>query len=169
MVKKYNVVSIYSGAGGLDIGFEREKYNILYSTDYWEPACETLRKNKISGLVECKDIRKINFKKILKKRGNPHVDVLVGGPPCPPFSKSRFYLKDKKRALEDSEGSYTISEYFRAVQKKDPTVCLFEKVQAYNFMPQPDVRDFLKKKRDELEYTIIFKVLNSENYGGPQK
>lgn len=168
MEKEHNVASIYSGAGGLDIGFHKADYKILYSTDYWKPACDSLEKNKMSGLVECEDIRKINFKEVLKKIGNQKIHVLIGGPPCPSFSKSRFYLKEKKRALEDSEGSYVISEYFRAVEELNPQVFLFENVQGFTFKPHSDALELLKKRSKELGYEISTKVINTANYGVPQ-
>ena len=96
-----NVVSIFSGGGGIDCGFKKAGFNICLSTDNWEPACKTLEKNKVGQLVVCEDIRNVNFAENLSKIGLTvsDIDVLVGGPPCPAYSKSRFYQKDKKRAL----------------------------------------------------------------------
>ncbi len=168
MKNKHNIISIYSGAGGMDLGFKKEHYNILYSTDYWKPACDSLIKNGLPRIVECKDIREIKFKNLLEKIGKPMVDVLIGGPPCPPFSKSRFYLKSKKRALEDSEGSYTIMEYFRAVEEINPNIFLLENVPGFAFKPHSDALEFLKKRSEELGYKIFFKVINCANYGVPQ-
>ena len=169
MVKKrFNVVSIYSGAGGLDIGFSKENFNTVYATDYWKPACDTLEKNKIAKVVECKDIRKIDFKEVLKNTGIQEVDVVMGGPPCPSFSKSRFYLKNKKRALEDSEGSYIIKEFFRCIEELNPKVFLFENVHGFIFKPHIDAFNYLKKRSKELGYEITYKVINTANYGVPQ-
>ena len=106
-----NVVSVYSGGGGIDLGFEKAGFNVIYATDVWDIACKTLEHNaSIRGQrkkVECKDIREVDFKGILKENNLKRVDCFVGGPPCPAYSKSRFYLKDKKRALED-ENSFTL-------------------------------------------------------------
>ena len=109
-MRKIKVVSIYSGAGGLDLGFHKAGFRNIFSTDYWQPACNSLKKNKISNQVICDDIRNINFQNIVKEE---RVDCLIGGPPCPAYSKSRFYLKDKKRAMED-ENSFTLHEYFKS-------------------------------------------------------
>src|SRR5690349_13808706 len=119
-MKKPTVVSIYSGAGGLDIGFKESGFEIILSTDNWPTACETLRSNYPKQRVICDDIRNIKFKKTLKKQA----DVLIGGPPCPAFSKSRFYRKEKKRGLEDENG-FTISEFFRVLKEISPKVFLF--------------------------------------------
>jgi DNA (cytosine-5)-methyltransferase 1 len=114
-----SVVSIFSGGGGIDLGFEKAGYDIIFATDFWEPACKTLELNTFKGLykfnkiVECNDVRSVDFKSITERTGVKEIDCLVGGPPCPAYSKSRFYLKDKKRALED-ENSFTLYNYFRA-------------------------------------------------------
>jgi DNA (cytosine-5-)-methyltransferase len=164
-----NVVSIFSGGGGIDCGFKKAGFNICLSTDNWEPACETLEKNKVGQLVVCEDIRNVNFAENLSKIGLTvsDIDVLVGGPPCPAYSKSRFYQKDKKRALED-ENSFTLYEYFRALEEIRPKVFLFENVFGFVYKPHQAAFDLLKSKAEELGYEISYKVVNAANYGVPQ-
>lgn len=164
-MRKIKVVSIYSGAGGIDSGFHKAGFSNVFSTDYWKPSCDSLEKNKISENVVCTDIRKINFKEVLKRFKK--IDCLVGGPPCPAYSKSRFYLKNKKRALED-ENAYTLQEYFRAVEELSPKVFLFENVFGFVYKPHKDASDYLKLRSDELGYDISCKVINCANYGVPQ-
>ena len=53
-----NVLSIFSGGGGIDCGFKKAGFDICFSTDFWKPACDTLEKNKVGKLVVCDDIRK---------------------------------------------------------------------------------------------------------------
>ena len=76
MQKKIKVVSIYSGAGGIDLGFHKAGFLNIFSTDYWQPSCDTLQKNKISQEVLCEDIRKVNFSEISKKHKGR--DCLIG-------------------------------------------------------------------------------------------
>jgi len=164
---KLRVISIYSGCGGIDLGFHKAGFNILYSTDYWETACKTLKQNKLSKMIECKDIRKINFKEILRKFKINEVECLIGGPPCPSYSKSRFYLKHKKRALED-ENSFTLQEYFRAVKEIKPKIFFFENVHGFIYKPHVGAFDYLKEKSKQLGYKITYKVINASFYGVPQ-
>ncbi len=161
---KIKVVSIYSGAGGIDLGFHKAGFKNIFSTDYWQPACDSLKKNKISDEVICDDIRNINFKKITKDK---KIDCLIGGPPCPAYSKSRFYLKNKKRAMED-ENSFTLQEYFRALKELNPKVFLFENVFGFTYKPHKEAFDYLKKESDKLNYNISYQVINCANYGIPQ-
>lgn len=166
---KVNVLSIFSGGGGIDCGFKKANFNICFSTDFWEPACETLEKNKVGKLVVCNDIRKIDYDKELKKINltKKDIDALVGGPPCPAYSKSRFYRKDKKRALED-ENSFTLYEYFRALKEINPKIFFFENVAGFVYKPHQPAFDLLKEKAEEYGYEISYKVINTANYGIPQ-
>lgn len=164
-----NVISIYSGGGGIDCGFINAGYDVCLSTDFWEPACETLKKNGQSKLVICDDIRNMDYGENLKSIGMKlgDIDVLAGGPPCPAYSKSRFYRKDKKRALED-ENSFTLYEYFRALAEIRPKVFFFENVFGFVYKPHQAAFVLLKQKADELGYDITYKVVNTANYGVPQ-
>jgi len=167
MSARPSVISIFSGCGGIDLGFEKAGYEILYSTDIWEPACNSLAANRVGGIVDCRDIREIDFKEILGRLQVSDVDCLVGGPPCPPYSKSRFYLKEKGRALDD-EASYTLAEYFRAIEEINPRAFFFENVHGFVYKPHFEAFSYLRKRSRELGYEISYKVVNAALYGVPQ-
>ena len=93
-MKKPTIVSVFSGAGGIDLGFEKAGFQTVFATDIWDKACDSLRKNLDNCDVVCDDIINLDFKSIKAK--HKEIDGLVGGPPCPPFSKSRFYRKEKR-------------------------------------------------------------------------
>jgi len=164
-----NVLSIFSGGGGIDCGFKKAGFDICFSTDFWKPACDTLEHNKVGKLVICDDIRHIRYDEELSRIGmkKSDIDVLVGGPPCPAYSKSRFYRKDKKRALDD-ENSFTLYEYFRALDEIRPKVFMFENVFGFVYKPHQPAFDLLKEKAEEFGYDITYKVVNTANYGVPQ-
>jgi DNA (cytosine-5)-methyltransferase 1 len=163
------VLSIFSGGGGIDCGFKQAGFDICFSTDFWQPTCDTLEKNKVGRLVKCVDIREVDYSKEMESIGMKltDVDVLVGGPPCPAYSKSRFYRTDKKRALED-ENSFTLHEYFRALEEIRPKVLFFENVFGFVYKPHQAAFDLLKERADDLGYDISYKVINTANYGVPQ-
>ena len=166
---KAKIVSIYSGGGGIDCGFRDAGYEICFSTDFWQPACDTLEKNKVGRLVKCADIRAIDYKAELESIGLDltDIDILAGGPPCPAYSKSRFYRTEKKRALED-ENSFTLYEYFRALEVIRPKVFFFENVFGFVYAPHRAAFELLKEKANALGYEITHKVINAANYGVPQ-
>ena len=79
------VISLFSGAGGLDIGFKQAGFRTVYASDVWELACDTLRENKMAEEIYCGDVRNIDFAHLKNKYGK--IDCLIGGPPCPPYSR----------------------------------------------------------------------------------
>ena len=163
---KPTIVSIYSGLGGIDIGFEKAGFKSVHTSDIWQLSCDSLASNIKDVDVVCEDIEKIDFKSIKKKHKKIH--GLVGGPPCPPFSKSRFYIKEKKRGIEDLDGFKTLTEYFRALEELSPDFFFFENVHGFVFKPHQSSFDLLKSESDRLGYKIFFDVVNAADYGIPQ-
>ena len=160
-IKTPKVVSLFSGAGGLDIGFEQAGFRTIFATDVWDVACKTLMENKISDRVFCGDIRDIDFKQLKKKLGD--IDILIGGPPCPPYSQTRHYLIGKADGFEDEHAGFAVPEYFRALKELNPKVFLFENVDGFTFKTHQYEFEYLKKKADELGYEITFDVVNCAN------
>lgn len=165
-INKPTVISLFSGAGGLDIGFEQAGFRTIYATDVWNTACETLKSNKIADEVFCGDIRTINFKQIREKIG--HIDCLIGGPPCPPYSQTRHYLIGKADGFDDERAGFAVPEYFRAVEELRPRVFFFENVDGFSFKTHQEEFTFLKEKSESLGYNITYRVINCANYGVPQ-
>lgn len=163
---KPQIVSIYSGVGGIDVGFRNAGFKTVFANDNWDIACESFRVNFPETEVICSNITEINFKSVKKKYGQ--IDGLVGGPPCPPFSKSRFYRTDKKRGLEDENGFLTVSNYFRALEELNPKFFLFENVAGFIFKPHQAALEMVKNESKRLGYKIAYKVLNAANFGVPQ-
>lgn len=166
MKKKPKIVSLFSGCGGLDYGFNNAGFNIVFSTDIWDKACDTLKLNFNETEVINEDIERIDFKEILEKYNN--IDGLIGGPPCPPFSKSRFYLKDKKRGIDDNEGLKTLHNYFRALEELNPKFYFFENVYGFLYAPHKSSLNYLENKSKELGYKVFYKKINAADFGVPQ-
>jgi DNA (cytosine-5)-methyltransferase 1 len=163
---KPRIVSIFSGVGGVDIGFEKAGFESVFLNDNWQTACDSLTLNFPNAKIECADIQDVNFKSI-KKRLGP-VDGLVGGPPCPPFSKSRFYLKDKDRGIDDEDGYITLTNYFRAVEELKPSFFFFENVHGFIFKPHASALELLRNESHRLGYKIFHSVINAADFGVPQ-
>ncbi len=83
--KKYTVVDLFSGCGGLSYGFElTDKFDIKLAIDHDKKALETLKFNKPSISILHEDIRNVNTESVIEKYGS--IDLVIGGPPCQGFS-----------------------------------------------------------------------------------
>ena len=162
------VVSLFSGCGGLDLGFSQSGFEVIFSSDNWEIAVNTLNQNKKNNQeIVCSDVGEINFKKLKRKHKN--IDVLIGGPPCPPFSKSRFYRENLPRAMEDEVAIHTLSNYFRAVKELKPNCFVFENVPGFVYKPHKKSKEYFMKQVKDLGYQLIHDdVINCANFGVPQ-
>lgn len=160
------IVSIFSGAGGIDCGFKAEGFETVFANDNWLVACDTFKKNFPEAEVVCDSIANIDFRFLRDKFGE--IDGLVGGPPCPPFSKSRFYRTEKKRGIEDDAGYLTVSNYFRALEELRPKFFLFENVAGFVYKPHRAALEMVQNESERLGYKIVYKVVNAANYGVPQ-
>jgi len=160
------IVSSFSGAGGIDIGFEKAGFKTIFASDIWKIATDTLKYNFKETEIVTDSIENINFKQIKIKYGD--IDGFVGGPPCPPFSKSRFYRKEKKRGLDDEDGFMTVSNYFRAVEELNPKFFFFENVHGFVFKPHKEALEYVESESERLGYKIVHEVINSADYGVAQ-
>jgi DNA (cytosine-5)-methyltransferase 1 len=125
MNKKINTVGLFSGGGGLDLGFSASGYNVVYSSDIDSYSCKTLENNQgkkrflKKHIVECADINNLTGADILAKTGE-QVDFVIGGPPCQSFS-----VFGKRKGLDDPRGNL-IFEYTRIIKELNPRGFLFE-------------------------------------------
>jgi len=165
-MSKPKIVSVFSGVGGIDAGFHDAGFDTVFATDIWNISCQSLKENFPDSEVVCDTIENIDFKAIKKK--HKKIAGLVGGPPCPPFSKSRFYRKEKGRGIDDADGFMTVSNYFRAVEELDPQFFLFENVHGFVFKPHKSALEFIESECERLGYKISFEVMNAADYGVPQ-
>lgn len=165
-MNEIRTISLFSGCGGLDIGFKEAGFRILFATDIWDVACETLRKNNAADTVYQADIRSLDFKKLAEEYGP--IDCLIGGPPCPPYSQTRHYLTEKKDGFEDEKTGFAVPEYFRALQELKPKVFVFENVDGFLFKTHAEAFAYLKKQSETLGYGICYRILNCADYGVPQ-
>lgn len=155
---KIKVIGLFSGCGGLDLGFKQAGYDIIWANDILDDACETYKLN-IGNHIINEDITKINLDVI------PSADVIVGGPPCQGFSGIG------KRDPNDDRSALVYS-YLDVVNKIQPKVFLFENVTGIKSSKAYDgskVIDNLKKAFEDIGYHINIYTLNAADYGVPQK
>ncbi|WP_051167232.1 DNA cytosine methyltransferase [Actinoplanes sp. N902-109] len=166
-------ISLFSGAGGLDLGVERAGFEVRAALERNPDACDTMEKNfpHLASPVIRRDILDTPTGEILNaaglKRGQ-QPELLVGGPPCTPFSKSGFWL-DYKRAGLDPDASL-LQAYTRVLAEARPRYFILENVYAltYNNKASRPAFERLLKEITAAGYTFDHQVLHAANYGVPQ-
>jgi DNA (cytosine-5)-methyltransferase 1 len=163
-------ISLFSGVGGLDLGVEAAGYDVRACLEYDADACSSLRANFPSAAVLHGDIRRTPTSEILRAaRLRPgEAELLVGGPPCTPFSKSGYWLEYKRRGL-DPEASL-LEHYLRVLDEARPRSFLLENVfaLAYRNHNRPWL-ELLLEQFDRLGYRISHRALLAADYGVPQR
>lgn len=153
-------ISLFSGAGGMDVGFRDAGFEIIWANDIDKDACETYRKNhgphikhgNLDDLIE-------QLNEIGK---NQKVDCLFGGPPCQGFSVAgKMDIHDPRSKL--------VWSYMKAVQYVNPEIFVMENVKALAKLEKfRAVREGLYKIATEMGYNVELVVLNAKDYGVPQ-
>jgi len=110
------VISLFSGAGGLDYGFEAAGFETAFTNDFDHDSCETVRLNRKWPVVE-RSIFEVPTEEILEIAGAQvgEIDVLIGGPPCQPFSKSSYWVRGDAARLNDPRAA-TLDAYLRVLE-----------------------------------------------------
>ena len=160
--KKINVLSLFSGAGGLDIGFHDAGFNIIDCVEIEENFIETLKLNK----------KKYYFKKLscidIKNYESPSekVDFIIGGPPCQTFSAAGARANGVS-GTDDDRGNL-FQEYVRILKEVKPKGFLFENVYrivgAQGGKPWEEIQKAFRK----VGYKLFFRILDFADYGVPQ-
>lgn len=169
--KTLNVISLFSGCGGMDLGFRgdftslgnyypKTPFNIIFANDIFDKACETYQYNFKHQPI-CQDITALTNEQI------PSADVVIGGFPCQDFS-----LAGKRKGLNSERGQLYL-QMKRVIQVANPKVFIAENVDgirkakgknlADNSALESIIKDFA-----ELGYNVVYQVLNASHFGVPQ-
>jgi DNA (cytosine-5)-methyltransferase 1 len=165
-----SALSLFSGAGGLDLGVEQAGYRVRGALEFDPDACKSLQANFPSAAVLQADIRSASTKELLDAAGLAagDIDLLVGGPPCTPFSKSGYWLEHKRRGLDPNAS--LLEHYIRILDETRPRAFLLENVfaLAYANHNRPWL-EFLLESFDRLGYRVTQRTVLAADYGVPQR
>ncbi|MCH2546755.1 MAG: DNA cytosine methyltransferase [Alphaproteobacteria bacterium] len=151
------VISLFSGCGGLDLGFHQAGFEVVYANDIAESVRETYEFN--IGPIDIRDICEVD------KATLPDCDVILAGVPCQPFSNA-----GNRGSMTDDRG-VLFREVIKIVDLKNPKVVLFENVRG--FLSSKDDEGVPMPKRIEAElkahgYNLHYQLLNASDYEVPQ-
>ncbi len=171
---KPKVISLYSGAGGLDYGFEAAGFETAAALEIDHDCCDTMRTNRSWAVIE-RSVFDVTSAEILEaarlRRGEP--GVLIGGPPCQPFSKAGYWARGEAKRLEDPR-SNTLGAYMRVLEETLPQVFLLENVEGLAYANKSEGLDLLLSmvaninRRAKTHYRPSFQVVKAADYGVPQ-
>lgn len=155
-------ISLFTGAGGLDIGFKEAGFHCLFASDIMPEAKETYSYNFPGDPYVLADIRKLSIADIKAYIGDKPIDVIIGGPPCQGFSNmGNKNSADPRNTLFES--------YVKIVDAIRPTCFLFENVKGLRTMFEGRYFRQIIHSFLSIGYHIHYSLLDTSNYGVPQK
>ena len=168
-------ISLFTGAGGLDFGIEAAGFETRVAVEMDADCCRTLQCARPGWSVIESKIESVPTADILSagrmKKSQP--DLLVGGPPCQPFSKSGYWSKGDTLRLDDPRAS-TLDDYMRVVQDALPQVILLENVAGMTYSGKDDGIKYLVSRLEQInkkagtKYHPCCRILRMVEYGVPQ-
>ena len=149
------IASFFSGAGGLDLGFEQAGFEIVYANEFDKTIWETYEKNH-KLILDKRDIRNVNPDDI------PEVDGFIGGPPCQSWSEA-----GKQKGIKDPRGQLFL-DYIRLLKAKQPKFFICENVPGILFQKNKPALDLFCEGFKDAGYDLSVTKYNAEDYGDCQ-
>jgi DNA (cytosine-5)-methyltransferase 1 len=152
------IVSLFSGAGGLDLGFSKAGFDITWANEYDKDIWETYEKNHPNTYLDRRSITKIPNEEV------PECDGIIGGPPCQSWSEA-----GSLRGIEDNRGQLFF-EFIRLLEAKQPYFFLAENVSGMLLIRHKEALENIKNhfRKAGVGYDLHFQMLNAKDYKVPQ-
>ena len=156
---KLKIISLFSGCGGLDLGFKNSGYEVLAAIDNWGDALLTHSKNFPNTEIIQADLSELKPSSLKKYKGK--VDVVIGGPPCQGFS-----ISGKRNVNDPRNNLYT--SFVKIVEFLNPKAYVMENVPNLVSMAQGLVKEKIINDFEHIGYKTVNKILLASDYGTPQ-
>jgi DNA (cytosine-5)-methyltransferase 1 len=153
---KPKIVSLFSGAGGMDLGFKQAGFETIYANEHDKTIWNTFAHNFPNVQLERKDVRNVKSEEI------PDVIGIIGGPPCQSWSEA-----GSLRGINDSRGKLFF-DYIRIIKDKRPAFFVAENVSGILHERNKIAFNEILNGFKELGYNVKYKLLNAKNYNIPQ-
>lgn len=151
-----DVVSLFAGCGGFDLGFEKAGFNVIWANEFDASIHDTYRLNHPKTILNTADVRTLSDGDI------PDCDGIIGGPPCQSWSEGGCQL-----GIQDPRGKLFL-DYIRIVKTKKPKFFVIENVQGILVEKHRDSLCGFLKLLGDIGYSVSYKLLNAANYKVPQ-
>lgn len=167
-------ISLFSGIGGLDFGFEAAGFETRVALELDRYSCRTIRLNRDWTVIES-DINDVKSEDVLlaAKLEVGEADMLIGGPPCQPFSKAGYWARGDALRLDDPRAD-TLTGYLRILRDTQPRAFLLENVYGLAYEGKDEglrhILDGIEQINREVgtNYKVSWRVVNCADYGVPQ-
>ena len=171
---KYSAISLFTGAGGLDLGLEAAGFDVRAAIEMDNDCVATLRHNRDWPIID-RSIHEVTSTELLQTAGleDGDVDLLVGGPPCQPFSKSGYWASGDAKRLDDPRAT-TLEAFLRILRDIKPKTYLLENVAGLAYSGKDEGLRFLSEtvrlinKECGTDYSMELLLLNAVDFGVPQ-
>ena len=152
------IVSFFAGAGGLDLGFKKAGFDVVWANEYDKDIWETYEKNHKKTILDKRSIINIPANEV------PDCDGIIGGPPCQSWSEA-----GAARGIKDKRGQL-FYDFIRILEEKQPKFFLAENVSGMLISKHTEALEGIKEmfKNTGVGYELSFQMLNSCNYNVPQ-
>lgn len=168
------LISLFTGVGGLDFGFEAAGFETAVALELDATCCRTLRANRSWPVIH-RDVHDVPSSEILSQGGlkSGEADVLIGGPPCQPFSKSGYWATGDARRLLDPRAD-TLTAYLRVLSDTQPKAFLLENVPGLAYRNKDEGLDRILAGVERINrttgsrYRPTWQVLSAADFGVPQ-
>ena len=154
--RKLKIAALFSGAGGLDLGFKKAGFKVVFANEYDKKIWETYKINHKETKLDTRSIKDIKSDEI------PDCDGIIGGPPCQSWSEA-----GAQRGINDKRGQLFL-EYIRILKDKQPLFFLAENVSGMLHEKHRTALINIFEMFDEAGYTVSVDLLNAKYYNVPQ-
>ena len=152
------VVSFFAGAGGLDLGFQKAGFDVIWANEYDKEIWETYKKNHTETILDKRSIVDISANEV------PECDGIIGGPPCQSWSEA-----GAMKGIEDKRGQLFF-DFIRILESKQPKFFLAENVSGMLLNRHSEALKNIKEmfKNAGVGYELSFEMVNACDYNIPQ-
>lgn len=153
-----NIVSFFAGAGGLDLGFQKAGFNVIWANEYDKEIWETYQKNHPHTVLDKRSIVNVPSDEV------PECDGIIGGPPCQSWSEA-----GAMKGINDKRGQLFF-DFIRILEAKQPKFFLAENVSGMLLGRHSSALENIKEmfRNAGIGYELSFEMLNACDYNVPQ-
>ena len=162
------IIDLFSGVGGLSLGFEMEGFESVVAIDFWDDAIKTYNHNLKDKVGISIDVTKFNDELLPNIIKEHKIDGVIGGPPCQGFSTARLSNATEKIGKINESRNHLYLEFFRTVDIVRPKFFLIENVRGLVSANKGAFVKDITERFGGIGYNVSYKILNASDYGVPQ-